>query len=63
MEKIFTEITTSDWIQIIIAFITFLGIIVSIIITVVTIKKNSKVIRESNRAQIIFYIDYNITKK
>ena len=59
MEKIFTEITTSDWIQIIIAFITFLGIIVSIIITVVTIKKNSKVIRESNRAQIIFYIDYN----
>lgn len=61
MEKIFTEITTSDWIQIIIAFITFLGIIVSIIITVVTIKKNSKVIRESNRAQIIFYIDYNPT--
>lgn len=59
MKEILKEITTSDWIQIIIAFITFLGIIVSIIITIVTIKKNSKIIKESNRAQIIFYIDYN----
>ena len=53
------KISVADWIQITIAIITFLGIIVSIIITIVTLRKNSKATIEANRAQIIFYIDYN----
>ena len=55
----FANMQFSDLIQIIIAIITFLGIIVSIIITIVTIRKNSMVIKEASRAQIVFYIDYN----
>ena len=55
----FNDISLSDWVQIIIAFITFFGIIVSIVITIITMRKNSKTIEEANRAQIIFYIDYN----
>lgn len=53
--------TISDIIQICIAIITFLGIIVSIIISILTLRQNNKIIKESNRAQIVFYIDYNPT--
>ncbi len=53
------SISISDWIQIIIACITFFGIIVSIVIAVVTLKQNNKMIRESSRAHILFYIDYH----
>ena len=53
------KISIADWIQIAIAIITFFGIIVSIIITIITLRKNSKTLTEANRAQIIFYIDYN----
>lgn len=55
------NITTADWIQIIIAGFTFIGIIVSIAIAISTLKQNNKIIKESNRAQINFYIDYNPT--
>ena len=53
------KISIADWIQIAIDIITFFGIIVSIIITIITLRKNSKTLTEANRAQIIFYIDYN----
>lgn len=52
-------IKISDWIQIGIAFITLVGIISSIVIAVLTLRQNNKIIRESNRANIVFYIDYN----
>ena len=51
--------TTSDWIQIIIATITLFSVISSIVIAVKTIKQNSKMIKDSSRAYIIFYIDYH----
>ena len=53
------KISIADWIQIAIDIITFFGIIVSIIITIITLRKNSKTLTEANRDQIIFYIDYN----
>ena len=52
-------ISIGDWIQIAIAGITLLGILVSIVIAIVTRIQNTKAIKEANRAQIIFYIDYN----
>ena len=53
------HLTTADWIQIVIAFITFLGIATSIVITVLTLKQNSKMIKESTRAYILFYVDFH----
>ncbi len=57
--ELWSSLESSDKIQIIIALITFLGIIVSIIIAIVTALQNSKMIRESSRANIVFYIDYH----
>lgn len=53
------SISTSDWIQIIIAIITLFSVISSIIIAIKTLKQNSKMIKDSSRAYIIFYIDYH----
>ena len=53
------NISTSDWIQIIIAGITLFGIFVSVAIAVVTLVQNYKVIRNNSRAHILFYIDYH----
>lgn len=53
--------TASDWIQIAIAIITLLGIITSLVISICTLKQNSKVIEDSNKANIILYIDFNPT--
>lgn len=53
------EVSYSDWIQIIIAFITFMGIIVSLIISIITLIQNRNIIENSNKADLIFYIDYN----
>lgn len=56
------NIEISDWIQIAIASITLLGVLTSIIISVKTLKQNSKMIESSTRAQIIFFKDvYNFT--
>lgn len=52
-------ISCSDWIQIIIAGTTFIGIVVSLIISIITLRQNKKIIEYANRAEIIFYIDYN----
>lgn len=49
----------ADIIQIVIALITFLGIIVSSIIAVISIKQNSKMIEETTKANIVMYIDYS----
>ena len=54
-----SSLTTADWIQIVIAFITLISIIVSIIIAIKTLKHNSKMIENSTRAYILFYIDYH----
>lgn len=54
-----TNISTSDWIQIIIAGITFFGILVSSAIALATLIQNHKVIKNNSRAHIIFYVDYH----
>lgn len=51
------NISISDWIQIIIAFITFLGIITSIIIALCTLKQNSKMIEETTRPVVVIFKD------
>ena len=45
--------STSDIIQIIIASITFIGIIVSSIIAIASIKQNNKVLEENSRAKFV----------
>ncbi len=49
------NITTSDWIQIVIAVITLFGIISSLWISVKTLKQNSKMIEETTRPCIVIY--------
>ena len=51
--------STSDIIQIIIASITFIGIIVSSIIAIASIKQNNKVLEENSRANILLYVDFS----
>lgn len=52
-------ISTSDWIQIIIAAITLFSVVSSIVIAVKTLRQNNKMIKDNSRAYIIFYIDYH----
>lgn len=49
------SISTSDWIQIIIAIITLFSVISSIIIAIKTLKQNSQMIEDSTRPCIIIY--------
>ncbi|NMA50488.1 MAG: hypothetical protein GX951_01385 [Mollicutes bacterium] len=49
----------SDWIQFAMTIITLIGVIVSLIISIVTLRQNKNIIEESNRAYLLFYIDYN----
>lgn len=51
------NLTTADWIQIIIAVITVVGILTSMVISVITLKQNSKMIEESTRPVITIYKD------
>ena len=53
------DLTTADWIQIGIAIITLIGIDVSLFIALATLKQNRKIFLESNRANIMFYVDYH----
>ena len=53
------NISVSDWIQIFIALITLIGVLVSTLIAIKTLKQNNNMIEESNKANIAFYIDYN----
>ncbi len=50
-------LTTADWIQIIIAVITLIGVLTSTIIAVVTLRQNHKMIEESVRPNVIIYKD------
>lgn len=49
----------SDIIQIVIAIVTFLGIIISSIIAIASIKQNNKILEENSRANILLYVDYS----
>ena len=49
----------SDIIQIAIAVVTFLGIIISSIIAIVSIKQNNKILEENSRANILLYVDFS----
>lgn len=53
------SITTSDWIQIVIAGITLFSVVSSLIIAIKTLRQNNRMINDSSRAHIIFYIDYH----
>lgn len=55
----YQPLATSDWIQIIIAILSFIGIVTSIVIAVSTLKQNSRMIKENTRAYIVLYIDYH----
>lgn len=49
--------STSDWIQVVLAILTFLGLISTIIIAIFTLNQNSKMIEESTRPYILIYKD------
>ena len=51
--------STSDIIQVIIASITFIGIIASSIIAIASIKQNNKILEENSRANILLYVDFS----
>lgn len=51
------SLNASDWIQVILAVITFLGLLSSITISVLTLRQNSKMIEESTRPYILIYKD------
>ncbi len=51
------NITTSDWIQILIAIITSIGIITSLYSSNKAIKMNLKITKETNRAHIVIFKD------
>ena len=53
----FLGINISDWIQIAIALITLFGILVSLYISVKTLKQNSEIMEDNTRPQIIIYKD------
>ena len=50
---------TSDLIQVLIAIISSIGVLTSIIIAIFTLIQNNKMIRDNSRAYIVFYIDYH----
>lgn len=51
------SLNASDWIQVILAILTFLGLISSITISILTLRQNSKMIEESTRPYILIYKD------
>lgn len=51
------SLNASDWIQVILAILTFLGLISTIVIAIFTLKQNSKMIEESTRPYVLIYKD------
>ncbi|MDU8964579.1 hypothetical protein [Clostridium tertium] len=58
----FENLSTSDKIQIIAIFTSSLLSFISVIIAVVTLKQTNYITRESNRANLVFYINKNRTE-
>lgn len=52
--------TNTDWIQFWLAIGTLILAVISVIAMVVTLVQNKKINFETSRAQIVFYIDYNV---
>lgn len=57
----FNNLQSTDKIQIITTIVTALGILVSFIISIITLRQNNKFKREESRANIVCYIEH-ITK-
>ena len=54
----FNNLQSTDKIQIIATIVTTLGILVSFIISIITLKQNNKFKREESRANIVCYIEH-----
>lgn len=55
------KMSTTDWIQFWLAIGTGILAIISTIAIIITIIQNKKINFETSKAQIVFYIDYNIS--
>lgn len=58
MKNIFDSLSTSDVIQIFGIVMSFVTSIVAIVISVITLRQNSKMIEESSRPCIVIYFDF-----
>ena len=55
MQNLFSQLTTTDYVQIIGIILSFLIGIIAIVISIATLKQNNKMIEESTRPFICIY--------